>query len=191
MFRFFSAYVLVIFSIQRLFLVYSPFSNKFKSTKSGWTTVVVTGLISTLLNSWVPFLFSLQPNGNLNSCDVKRERGREYFLITIVYICLIMLFPILILFTSNFLIIFDLLRTNFKSSNKNSKNSITNLNSAKQTIKSTPKKLVRLKDNSAQERHLKPYYYNMNQIINRVNQKVSYREKNLKRIHFLIFFLIS
>ncbi len=102
-----------------------------------------------------------------------------------------MLFPILILFTSNFLIIFDLLRANFKSSNKNSKNSITNLNSAKQTINSTPKKLVRLKDNSAQERHLKPYYYNMNQIINRVNQKVSYREKNLKRIHFLIFFLTS
>ena len=172
----------MIFSIQRLFLVYSPFSNKFKSTKSGWTTVALIAVVSFLLNAWVPFLFSLQPNGNLNSCDVKRERGREYFQITIVYICLIMLFPIIILFTSNSLIIFDLLRTNFKSSDKNSKNSIANQRhlTIRKTNKSSPPKLDKSKGESstAQVSHLKPYYYTMNQIINRVNQKVSNRDRD-------------
>jgi hypothetical protein len=175
--RFTSAWALVVFSIQRLFLVYSPFSKKFKSTKSGWLTVAIISVVSLVLNAWVPYLFSLQSDSSLNSCDVKREWGREYFQITIVYICLIMLFPITILFVSNFLIIFNLLRDNFKSADKNTKKSVTTVNSKSNSNVSVKfsRKLdasITTTTNKAQP-HLKPYYYNMNQIINRVTQKVN------------------
>ena len=103
--RFISAYIIVIFSIQRLFLVWAPFSKKFKSTKSAWNTVIIIVCISLLVNLWVPFIYENKLDENFLYCDAKKEWSREYFHITLIYICLIMLTPIFVIFISNSIII--------------------------------------------------------------------------------------
>ena len=91
-----SAYIIVAFTIQRLILIYSPLSNKFKSKKSAWLVISGIILISFLLNIWVPFVFRLQSNeDDKQRCVLIKSWQNEYFIITIVYTSLIMLIPIL------------------------------------------------------------------------------------------------
>ncbi len=72
--RFVSSYTIVAFSIQRWSLVYRPFSRKFKTKKSAWTTFTITGLVSLILNSWALFLFGLRKENEDNIfCDVNFE----------------------------------------------------------------------------------------------------------------------
>lgn len=101
--RFMSAYIVVIFTLQRLFLVYKPLSMSFKSNQSAWLTVLVIAFISFILNVWTLYFFQLQTESNKSYCDPSWQR--EYFFIVFVYVTLIVLIPILIIFTSNLLII--------------------------------------------------------------------------------------
>ena len=51
--RFSSSYILVVFTIQRLHIIHSPFHNKFKSNKSAWLTCLTILIISFIINIWV------------------------------------------------------------------------------------------------------------------------------------------
>lgn len=99
-----SAYTISTFTIQRLFIVYSPLSDRFKSTRSAWITMAITVSMSLLMNLWVPYLFEIKNESSFQSCDVKAEWSQSYFNITLVYICFIMLLPILSIFACNILI---------------------------------------------------------------------------------------
>lgn len=104
--RFISAFIIVAFTLQRLTLVYSPLSNNFKTKKSAWSTVLIITAVSILINSWVPFMFELkQTSKDRLNCDVIDYWRREYFIITSVYIAMIMLIPIITIFLSNSLIL--------------------------------------------------------------------------------------
>jgi hypothetical protein len=103
--RFISAYVVVVFTLQRLFLIYFPLSVNFKSKKSAWTTLIIIIIISIVLNIWAPFLFKIQTISQLIYCDIITEWKSEYILITNVYVILIVFIPIPIIFISNILII--------------------------------------------------------------------------------------
>jgi hypothetical protein len=107
--RFISAYIIVTFTIQRAYIVYFPLRNKFKSKKSAWYTVVVILIISIFLNFWIPYIFELKTNENDHTkstyCDVKTEWKNVYFIITIIYITLTILIPIMIVFVFNTIII--------------------------------------------------------------------------------------
>lgn len=108
--RLISAFIIVAFTLQRLLLVFKPFSNNFKSKKSAWYTVFLITFISFLVNSWVPFMFELKSQQDKQHCDVIDYWRREYFIITSVYIALIMLIPIVTIFLSNFLILYKTAR---------------------------------------------------------------------------------
>lgn len=116
--RFTSAYVIVAFTIQRLLLVYTPFSDKFKSKKSAWLIIITILCMSLFLNLWVPFLFELQLNDedNKHRCALVKQFESEYFIITLVYISLVMLVPILTVFICNFLIIHKIKKENLNRS---------------------------------------------------------------------------
>jgi hypothetical protein len=99
--RFISAYIYVAFTIQRLAIVYSPFTNKSKTTHSAWITIHFIVGISFLFNIWVPFLFEITTDSNeLTYCDIKMSRKTIYFVISSLYICLITLIPITVMFYS-------------------------------------------------------------------------------------------
>ena len=110
--RFISAYTIVAFTIQRLASICSPFSQRFKSTKSAWNTVFIITIISFVINLWVPFNFELHFSDDRNKhCDVREGWSREYFHITLAYICLIILIPIIIIFICNSIIFFNLFKS--------------------------------------------------------------------------------
>lgn len=109
--RFISSYILVVFTLQRVSIVFSPFSNKFKSKKSAWICCLLITLLAFLANSWAPFFFKLKSiSKNIEYCDIDKKWVNEYFQITTIYICLTMLIPIIVIFVSNSLIILSLLK---------------------------------------------------------------------------------
>ena len=175
--RFTSAYIIVAFTVQRLILIYSPLSDRFKSKKSAWITVLITVFISILINLWVPFLFTLQDTGsNKKYCDVEKIWKNTYFIITIVYTTLIMLVPVITIIICNYLIMFktkkaDLLRKSLQYVKKPS--GITN------TAITNSRVGVKRKENYK----LKPYYKTAN---NKIHIKEN--SKKLANILFLISF---
>ena len=192
--RFTSAYIIIAFTIQRLYLVHSPFSRKFKSTKSGWKTVGLIVIISLLINLWVPFLFEIQSN---QTCQVKNESNREYFIFTLIYISLIMLIPIIIIFICNSIIINCLMKTvaNKNGLRRNTKlndeNSCLTENSTNNEIKKhsliisvDANKKSSIRSNNTNS---KPYYLSINQIIRRVAHKASSPIKITKMLILVSF----
>jgi hypothetical protein len=195
-----SAYTLISISIQRLIIVFSPFVNSFKSTRSAWFTMLFTTCVSLVINMWVPFYFEVTnlqklnldmgsnssifgsgiPNDSVRSCDVKKEFSNDYFNITVVYICLIMLLPILIILIANSLICYKIfyskneqnkLNESFFLARKNAKKKKENNNSLKL------KNLVKLK----------PYYLNIDQVIKRVTNKANQTERLTKLLVLISF----
>lgn len=104
--RFISAYIVVAFTLQRLFIVFKPLSFRFKSKNSAWFTVSLITITSLILNSWVPFFFQIQYDDHRKYCDPLANTRIEYFKIIFAYIILIILVPILIIFVSNSFIIY-------------------------------------------------------------------------------------
>ena len=116
--RFFSAYIIVIFTIQRAVAINSPlFQKKIESKKSAWLIVLFVFIIGIILNLWVPFMFSNQNEDHSNQyCDINKNNSNilSYFIITIAYIILIILIPIVVIFVFNSLIIYRILKAEKK-----------------------------------------------------------------------------
>ncbi len=115
--RFLSAYFIVAFTIQRtLALRFSLNRIKFESNRLVWTIVCLLGLVGFVLNLWVPFTFSKREIKEENAiyCDIEPKFSFLYFNVTIAYIALIMLIPILVIFLCNSLIVFYILKASKK-----------------------------------------------------------------------------
>jgi hypothetical protein len=186
--RFTSAYIVVVFTLQRLFIVYSPMSNKFKSKKSAWKTVALIYFISLLSNSYTLFIFDLQiKTNNKTSCRINPSMDNDYFHLTIVFNCIIMLIPIIIIFTSNSFLISNICKnTNNNLSNKmilsNNKNKTSTRINKKSLITTTT--TTTTKNN---EQIIKPYFLTINQIINRITQKANNTRKLTKMLILISF----
>ena len=186
--RFISAYIVISFTIQRLFLVYSPLSNKFKSKKSAWNTVITITLVSLIINLWVPFIFEIQQVAKTTYCDVREGWSKLYFHITLVYICIIILIPILIIFTSNSIIIQSLYRsTQPKKLGIQVNKSIQVSKNKIESFKNSKRDSFILKKNSNKSSKFKPYYLSMNQIIHRVTDKANNSKKLTKMLVLISF----
>ncbi len=190
-----SAYTLISISIQRLIIVFLPLINRFKSTQSAWLTMFCTTAIAIFVNMWVPFYFevieidkndldvSLLSNDslkNIKSCDVKKEYSDEYFHITIAYICLIMLLPILIILIANVLISYKVFYSKYQQKKLNKSSLIAKNNSHSNTANNN--------NNSNNSKiKLKPYYLNIDQVIKRVTNKANKAERLTKLLVLISF----
>jgi hypothetical protein len=180
--RFTSAYIVVAFTLQRLFIVYSPMSNKFKSKKSAWKTVVLIYIISLLSNSYTLFIFDLQiKTNNETSCRINPNMENDYFHLTIAFNCIIMLIPIVIIFTSNSFLISNIC----KNTNNNLSNKMILLNNKNKTSTRINKKSLTKNNNN--EQIIKPYFLTINQIINRITQKANNTRKLTKMLILISF----
>ena len=77
--RFNSAYIHVLFTIQRFLIVSSPLRNRFKSNRTAWHTVLTITFISTLVNAWTIFMFEINSQ---HYCEVKKTFTNIYFNLT-------------------------------------------------------------------------------------------------------------
>jgi hypothetical protein len=113
--RFVSAYIVVVFTIERLSIVRRPLSIRFKTKKAAWKNTSIIILIGLIINIWVPFLMAVQTSKKKTKyCDINSDFNEEYFTINMIYIFLIMLIPILIILICNTLIIYKTFRSDYK-----------------------------------------------------------------------------
>lgn len=103
--RFISAYIIVAFTIQRLIIVDTPLCSKFKTKKSAWKTISLIILTGMIINSWVPVFFEIQTEEGNQYCEIRQGWKTAYFVLTNFYILIILVIPIVSIFTSNLLII--------------------------------------------------------------------------------------
>lgn len=190
--RFISAYIIVAFTIQRVFLVYKPFSTKFKSTKSAWKTVLSITFISLVINSWVLFILEIRKDEKIIYCDVKINWSIIYFNSTLIYICVIMLVPILVIFICNSIIILQVYKTRRRNNTLQVNKTIdikTNLDSIMNRKNAKINFIIESTDHVTGNLNvrIKPYYLNMNQIINKITDKAN-RSKKITKILVLISF---
>ena len=178
------------FTLQRLFVVYNPLKNKFKSKKSAWKTVFTIILISLVLNMWVPFLFQIRTNRfNDKYCDNNEKMFIQYFYLNIIYIFLIMILPIFVIIISNLLIIHKTKKdetnrvkllhsssiTYWKNLNKRSKSIISQKSQFSTTNfnKLTSFNSMYLNEPKS---NLRPYYFNIQ------NHKINFRSISSRKI---------
>jgi len=80
--RLISAYVIVVFTIQRLLIVFRPLIGKFKTKKSAFYTCSLITILACLLNIWTFFVFILKVDEETYFyCDVNRNLTNVYFYI--------------------------------------------------------------------------------------------------------------
>jgi hypothetical protein len=124
--RFYSAYIVVLFTLLRSIAVHSPFwLMRFNSTQLTYRILINLLIVSLVINIWVPFLFVLRSSdtpGNMY-CDVDEKTSEIYFSLTIGYIIIIMFVPFILIFTSNVIIVISL----YKARNKRGSLLSTNL----------------------------------------------------------------
>jgi hypothetical protein len=115
-FRFTSVYIIVAFTVQRLLMLHSPTNHSnFQSNNTAWITIWMITSLSAIMNTWVLFLFEIQTdetnrNNQRNFCDIKVSWKAEYFQISSFFIFLVILVPIIVLLTSDVIIILYLIR---------------------------------------------------------------------------------
>lgn len=199
--RFISAYIIVAFTIQRVFLVYTPFSTTFKSTKSGWKTVLLITIVSFVLNIWILFILEIKNDDNkVIYCDVKENWSKEYFHVTLIYICVIMLLPILVIFICNSIIITKIIKKvshekkrkrSFISSSTTSSNYYSNQQQQTFITKKLNERIIRTKRGNLNFEKLNEKNTKINFIIHRSSSSQNlanhYRDhhKNENRLLFL------
>lgn len=124
--RFISAYIIVFFTIQRAAVVHSPLKDNFKSKRSAWIVVLIISTLASVMSGWVPFMFKTQSYEDKLYCDIQKEYSKEYFRLTIAYISIIMLIPIVTIFVGNSIIISSTFRANLKRKNLQNMPSLKN-----------------------------------------------------------------
>ena len=135
--RFISAYIIVAFTIQRAIAIYSPlFQAKFESNRIAWINISIIVCIGAVLNVWVPFLFSprdlkLNEHLTIQYCDIEKQYSVFYFRITIAYIVLTMLIPIIVIFLCNTIVIINIVKANKKRQSMSNANLITKSNTSR------------------------------------------------------------
>lgn len=123
--RFISAYIIVAFTIQRLSIVMTPLSKKYKSKRFAWITVLSIILFALLINLWVVFAFKVHADDETHFCEIKKAWKTRYFILTNFYLVIIILLPLLAIFISNILIIFKTKKASKKRKSFISKRSFT------------------------------------------------------------------
>ena len=111
--RFISAYIIIVFTIQRTIAIHSPlFQARYESKRIAWLIVFFVTVVGLIINSWVPFVFDRldTEHREIKYCDVQKKFSSEYFTLAIIYIALIMLIPITVIFFCNTLIMLSIFR---------------------------------------------------------------------------------
>lgn len=171
--RFISVNIIVAYTIQRLIIVTSPFSNQCKSKKAAWVTVSLISIFSFLFNLWVPFVFEIKNEEFKQYCDVKKAFKNEYFILAVVYITVTIGMPITVIFISNSIIAIKAVKAEAKRGDIKLKKTSLN-NSKTETVPTAPtirNKSYQLtlhgKESLRSVQQTKPYYVTVNQMTSR------------------------
>ncbi len=109
--RFNSVYIIVAFTIQKLYNTYRPFSTSFKTKNSAWNTIKLLLFISFILNTWTLLFFKIESNEYQKKiCDIAYQFKKIYYKVNITNIIIVMFLPMITVLISNILIFVKLKR---------------------------------------------------------------------------------
>jgi len=168
-----SAYIIIGFTIQHLFIIYKPLrTHFFNSKKSAWFSVLFIITISCFINIWVLFMFEIKEDVNSKLCDVIKSKRNYYFHYAFIYILITMILPICLIFVCNYLIILKL--------NKEKKLRKQLCTASTRKVIQKPLRTVQDEDDKNKIiRVYKPFYLNIDHITNKVKSR---KNKNTSRI---------
>ena len=171
---FFNQTKVIVFTIQRLFIVCRPLNRRFRSKKSAWNFLIFISLIALFVNSWTIFVFETQTQAAEDKmvCDVNKSLADFYFKAIFVYIFLVVLMPIVIVIISNFLII---LRSKKNDLNRELLNAYTNnnLEESNKQINRQSKSQHQINRQSKSQQQINRQSNAQQQISRNFNQKIS------------------
>ena len=117
-FRFFSAYLILTFTIQRAIALYWPFIEpRIKSSKYACLMISLLIFIGLIINKWTLLFFNVIKDGHdpsISYCDIKKKFSKAYFFATIFYAIITMILPIVTIVGCNILIIAFILKNRRK-----------------------------------------------------------------------------
>ncbi len=123
--RFISAYIIEIFTIQRVLIIYFPLSKQYKSKRSAFFLILTILFVSIILNGWIPFVFKIKKNDKgYQLCEIDDSWMKIYFILCQIYIFLIIVIPICSIIISNILIIVKTFKENSKIQSIQVKNTL-------------------------------------------------------------------
>ncbi len=92
-FSFNSAYIIVFFIVQRIFVITRPLTTSFKTKRSAWKTIKIISIVSLVSHIWIPILYSKNSN---HFCDIDTSLLSNHHVIGLIYSLMNMLIPILV-----------------------------------------------------------------------------------------------
>jgi hypothetical protein len=169
--RFISAYLVVVYTLQRFFIVHKPLTAKFKDTKSAWLIILIISLIGILLNIWVPFIFKLNDD---QSCDINQNYTKDYFYINLSYIVIVLVIPMILIFTCNLLIVMKIKKNEIERKNlQEIKRKKSKINITKHTIPRSPgSQNLFVFVNNTRLSKISSYSQNIDELVLKSSQKV-------------------
>ena len=200
LFRFNSSFIVIAFTLQRLYVVHRPLNTNWKTKKLAWKLVSLILMSSSVLNLWVPFFIEWQNNHN---CNILNEMRFGYFVLNVINVFIVIVIPSVIICVSNGLIIRKTKQTNLNRIR------LTQLNPAIATVTATTARssftaintvnLIRLPDlngnslsllneQTIKNIRIKPHYWTSQQI---ANKKINIQQASVKMTKNLIFISFS
>ena len=198
-----SSYIIVLFTIQRLLVVFKPLSNSLKPKISAWKATGFITLASLIFNIWVLFVFDLQKNIEIGKtyCDIIRKYTKVYFVLNIIYTMLTVILPMIIIVICNISIIVKTIKNktirkdlqNKKQITKQAKNKSLNdpkLNytSSKLNIKIEDSSIFPMSSKHSNSFKIKPFYMTKKQLIQSQTKIPKYSNLKLTIILLIISF---
>lgn len=181
---FLSSYILVSITIQRLLMVFKPmFINKLSKNKACLTVAFII-LISLIFNFWVPCIFELKRDLDASYCDINEDYSTLFFKLKCLFAFVTILLPILVIFTSNLLIIENLRKAELK------RKELTNLKMGTKSlmvplfVNKTARTDLLDTNKPSKDLILKPFYLSLKNYANKTTNSID-DSKNASKILFV------
>lgn len=205
--RFTSAYMIVTFTIQRFTILAKPLSNRFKSKKSAWITVLVILIVSVVINGWIPFIYEIKIFRYYNFCAVKKDWNIKYLKIGVLNLIVTVFLPAIIITIYNSLIICRTKKASIEREKlqENHSKKLSTIVTSTNKVSLDIRRLSSLKvvntelainqiyntskrnSNASICSQIKPHYFNFDYLTSQIKNKKINAEKITRMLNFVSF----
>ncbi len=176
MMQFASSIIILVFTVQRVYIIYMPVSVKYKTKTSAWRSVLIILVVAFVLNLWTFLVFEIKSDSD--KCSVNTKFKNEYIWINLIFCLVTILLPIVIIFILNIIIVCKLVidHVKMKKLKRNRK------------IEKNPKIANQPSSIEIEQFELKPHYLTFDQIIHKKTKNLNHYSKKITILMLIISF---
>jgi hypothetical protein len=178
MMQFTSSIIILVFTVQRVYIIYMPVSVKYKTKTSAWRSVLIILVFAFILNLWTFLVFEIKSDSD--KCSVNTKLENEYIWINLIFSLVTILMPIVIIFILNIIIICKLVIDHVKMKKIKRNNN--------RKIEKNPKIANQPSSIEIEQFELKPHYLTFDQIIHKKTKNLNHYSKKITILMLIISF---